>query len=56
MRRRGLGSHEWVGGTSEFAAAELPPDAKQADYAYRSGVLKWDVAQGLCGDHARAFV
>jgi hypothetical protein len=35
--------------TFEFAAAELPPDAKQADYAYRSGVLKWDVAQGLWG-------
>jgi manganese oxidase len=38
----------WVE-TFEFDAAELPPGAEEADYAYRSGVLKWEVAQGLWG-------
>jgi manganese oxidase len=38
----------WVD-TFDFDAAELPPSAEEADYAYRSGVLKWDVVQGLWG-------
>ncbi|MGY1708361.1 multicopper oxidase domain-containing protein [Geodermatophilus sp. SYSU D00758] len=35
--------------TFHFQAARLPVGAQRADYAYRSGVLKWDVVQGLWG-------
>ncbi len=38
----------WVG-TFSFDAATLASGATAADHAYRSGVLKWDVVQGLWG-------
>ncbi len=38
----------WVE-TFEFTVAKPPEGCTQADYAYRAGVLKWAVAQGLWG-------
>jgi manganese oxidase len=38
----------WVE-TLEFTAAKLPEGCTEADYAYRAGVLKWAVVEGLWG-------